>query len=658
MSWDWLSFGLLTGGYLMLSVYKTFQRYKATLNASRPVTNSKEVEKVPNTAVEKKKFALRKYIKQIINYCVTYNSSILIVGSLSESYFYSLTMIGNILSITMGYVYAVLIVHPFTYSLEKEIKTPFQYFEKRYRSRWIRAITAIIAMFYQFSFVTLFLWGCSLILCTLIPAIPFWVSILVLGLYSLIGSAAGGFAQATYINLAQFLIVVSVVITASILTIAKSKNSIEELWHFAYINKRTKFFELKTNMKVRFTLLNQLVSLPFSWCALHSLNLSNFIRYRSVDGKVKSKIMLLSNLPIMVIFYIVILMSGGFLVYLFFYGCDPFKASQILSKNQTGVYWILLILGEYAPSLTGILFASVLCYSMVQHSSGVALIGNTLFEEAVKPILTGVSFTERDSKRIKLLMTISLSLISIMYAFLFSRAKNTLLSLLFLFNNSTNAPLLGLFFLSVFNKWANAFGAITGFMINLILNYWFASGAILIIKEFPSNVALCNTNNALQNYVNFNFSNLSYYTPNPIRAANTSRIHDFYLKNHPGIHFIFSLPAIWYCIFSVVTTFVLGSFFSFAYSLVTTGTFDADAKFNEKRKNYLYYYKVFGNLEIFKGNQEKKITQRKATMPYRKLKNKRQLSKIIEEKMSFRARKSKRDNAQLLKKLNEDVLSE
>ena len=210
-------------------------------------------------------------------------------------------------------------------SLEKEIKTPFQFYEKRYRSKTVRAVSAFIAMFYQFSFASLFLWGSTNMLCQLIPALPFWASILMLGLYSLIGSSMGGFAQATYINLAQFLIVVTIIVTAASLTIVKSKNSIHELWNFAYINERTKFIELRTNLKIRFTLLNQLISLPLSWCSLHSLNLSNFIRYRSVDGKIKSKIMLLSNMPIMMTIYTILLMSGGFIAFLFFYGYKTFR---------------------------------------------------------------------------------------------------------------------------------------------------------------------------------------------------------------------------------------------------------------------------------------------------------------------------------------------
>ena len=178
----------------------------------------------------------------------------------------------------------------------------------------------------------------------------------------------------------------------------------------------------------------------------------------------------------------------------------------------------------------------------MQHSSGVCLVANTLFDEIVKPTLSGITFTDKDVKLIKRLMTLSLGLISILYANGFRMAKNTLLSLLFLFNNSTNAPMLGLFLLSVLNPYANWFGALIGFLCNLGLNYWFASGAIMIIKERPSKIALCNNNSALYNYENFDFGNLSYtHTSIPSLSINTSKAHDFYLKNHPGIHFIFSM---------------------------------------------------------------------------------------------------------------------
>ena len=597
MFWDFIGFGILTGGYLMLSMSKTLERHKAKIKLAQQATTLTEnqtmfsEQKRPEAA--KKKFDLKTYTKKIINYTVGFNSSFLIVGSMSESYFYSITMVGNIISVTLGFVYAFLIVHPFMYSLDAEIKTPYQYFEKRYRNKHVRSISAMMGMFFYFSFLTLYLWGCTILLCTLIPDMPFWLATLIIGVYSLLGSSIGGFQQTTIINATQFLTVVAGLITAMVLTINKSKNSLDELWNFAYLNERTNFFEMRTNIKIRYTLLNQMISLPMPWCAVHSLLLPNFIRYRSIEGKYKSRFLMVSNFPVMILVNFVILLSGGFLCYLFFYGCDPFRAEKILNKNQTGTYWLYLILSEYAPALTGVLFSSIICFSVVQHSSGIALCANTIVDETIRPFWSCAYLSEGACKRVKLALTICLSVLSIMYSMSFQFARNTMLSLFFLFNNSTNSPILGLFLLSAFNPYANAFGAITGFVTNLLLNYWFASGSLIIAKEFPTDTALCNSNTYLNNFENFDFSNLTYFSSKLIPPVNSSLLHDYYLYNYPAIYYIFSIPAIWYCIFSVCVTFALGSIFSLAYSLVTTRSLDADSDFSDERKKYLYFYKLY-----------------------------------------------------------------
>ncbi len=108
---------------------------------------------------------------------------------------------------------------------------------------------------------------------------------------------------------------------------------------------------------------------------------------------------MVSNFPAMVLVNFIILFAGGVLCFLFFYGCgktfeflffyllykkfyvllfchqkDPYKTLKILNKNQTGTYWLYLVLSEHAIGLTGILFSSIICYSMVQHSSGKGLL--------------------------------------------------------------------------------------------------------------------------------------------------------------------------------------------------------------------------------------------------------------------------------------------
>jgi len=123
----------------MLSASKTLNNYKAKVSQYQNEAKSKENQRMfaennnsqqanmqsqqqlPKTLVNSNQSNMKGYIKKMINYSVAFNSSFLIVGSLSEAYFYSITMVGNILSVTLGFLYAFFIVHPFMYSLEKVV---------------------------------------------------------------------------------------------------------------------------------------------------------------------------------------------------------------------------------------------------------------------------------------------------------------------------------------------------------------------------------------------------------------------------------------------------------------------------------------------------------------------------------------------------------
>lgn len=135
---------------------------------------------------------------------MTFNSAFLIVGGLSESYMYGLKMLPNIAAVMLGYVYAMLIVYPFMYSMD--IKSPYDYLKHRYGERTCVKFACIsVAMFYYFSFGSLFLWGCTAIINVIMPQFfSLATANILLGLYSMSGSFLGGYVQSTRTNVAQF----------------------------------------------------------------------------------------------------------------------------------------------------------------------------------------------------------------------------------------------------------------------------------------------------------------------------------------------------------------------------------------------------------------------------------------------------------------------
>ncbi|RNA35226.1 Sodium-coupled monocarboxylate transporter 1 [Brachionus plicatilis] len=618
MYWEQISFCVCVIGFIMLSSVKTIDKHRLNLKRKKIIKNllnsslSKEglinqiaasgiVIKNEDNSEEKiepydGKAHFSKYLKVVINYCMTFNSAILVVGSLAESYFLGVRIMGNIIGISIGYIYAALVVHPLMYSLDSDIKTPYQYFERRYNNKkYVRAITALAAMLFYFFFLTLYLWGCAVLLSTLIPQVPLWVSAVLIGAYSIIGSTIGGFTQSTKTNVVQFLVLITGLIATLVLTITRHDIFDQsEIWPLASSNNRTVFFDTSVDFTTRYTILNQSVSIPLPWAYIHALFLPNFIRYRNIPGRKRSQFLLVSNLPFMALVNSILFISGGIFCFVYFYGCDPASSGKLVNRNQLGTYWILNVLSEHVPSFTGIVFASIIAYSVVQHSLGIALCGQTIFAEILKPmVFDWFSFLlENDSviRWTKIFLTITLGILSTGLAITFQYLRNTLLSLLLVSNNAINAPLFGLYFLSAFNPYANHAGAMLAFVSNLAINLWLAFGTVVFSRlksqDFAADISQCNSDyHSNMTALNVNF--LSAPDKIPVPSSDS-----FYPKN-PALAYLYSVAPIWYCMFSFLFMNIFGVLFSLAYSLLTTRSFDADHKHSEQRKKYLFYYRVF-----------------------------------------------------------------
>lgn len=613
MYWEQISFCVLLVAYIMLSSVTTINRQIHHLRQKRIIKNLLKMNYsledfirqiaasgiiLKDSSGHEEKFEpyhgkahLSKYIKVVINYCVAFNSSFLIVGTLAESYLFGVRLTGNIIAIILGFIYAVIIVHPFTYSLDEDIKNPFDYFKQRYGNKnYVGALTAAAAMLFYFLFLTLYLYGCAILTSTIIPEIPLWVSTLIFGAYSMLGSIIGGFTQSTKTNVVQFCLMLTGLIMTFVFTIQRHpKWTAEKMWKIASENNRMNFFNTNFDFSTKYTIINQCLSLSIPWTYIHSLFLPNFIRYRHIPGKNRSRFLVISNFPFMLLVNLILVISGGVLCYIYFYGCDPIVTGKLRNKNQIGTYWMYLVLSKNAPSFTGILFASIIGYSIVQHSMGMALLGKIVFREVIKPFF---NFSDIAKKYIKYCITLSFGILSTALCIGFRQVKITVLSLFFVFNNSINSPILGLFFLSAFNPYANHIGAMLALVINLVINIWLSLGLVLFSRfksqEFESDIFLCNesyhTNMTILNVYNFK-RDITINKPSHM-------VNDLYPKE-PVLAFLYSIASIWYCLFSFVFMILFGSIFSLIYSLIKTRSFDADRNFSETRKSYLYIYRVF-----------------------------------------------------------------
>lgn len=265
--WDQILFCIVTTVFLVLNVVRLRKK-------SKSAQNRRFLNKLKH---------MNPLLKTILNFYTIFLSPILFIGFASEAYLVGSQLFGNLFSVSIGYFIAFFIVVPIIYNLDKTIKTPYEYFEKRFNSKVPRIISALSASCFYFSLSTLFLFGASIVLSTLMPKIPIWISGLIVGIYSMliVVSKENCFKYSFMTSLFQLGVFLVSVLTAIILTLFFDKqNSVFDLMNFALVNKKFKLISLDLAMTTRYTIWNQVFALPIPWVVVHCLTASNFAKYR------------------------------------------------------------------------------------------------------------------------------------------------------------------------------------------------------------------------------------------------------------------------------------------------------------------------------------------------------------------------------------------
>ena len=321
---------------------------------------------------------------------------------------------------------------------------------------------------------------------------------------------------------------------------------------------------------------------------MHAILPHVFQKYRTIKTKARSRVFLLSNVFMKVLVYNMVFFCG-LACFAYFYDCDPRFTGEIDNKNQLTSLWFIRSINDIAPSLAGIFLSAIVCWALITHSNGLLICFNVMNNDILEQMSFARSLLERfvgqNSKPLKkwlfkvILLTIFGS-ISIIYAIGLLYTERSIIALFFLFSNSLNSNILGLFLLAIFNPYANFVGVSIGFICGVSLNCWLGIGsaafAKLISQELPLNSFNCQAN---------------------LSQAFVSKLNDYlYSPTDPGLFNFYSISQIWYCQFGMSTTFIVGSLASIIYSLIKSGKLDylSEEKAIERRK-YLFSFK---NLKI------------------------------------------------------------
>ena len=346
MDVEQILFIIITSITLTMSVMKMKYRFKKAHWQNK--SSSENMVKKPTRL---------KTIIYLINSYTSFNSTVPVVGVISETYLYGGRMLSNYISVSIGYFFAFFILQPFFFGLDKSIKTPYEYLEKRYGGRKsARAAGAFGGFLFYFGFMALHLWAAVTIAVTIIPGLPMWLYFVVIGIFGLCGSVFGGLVQSSKISAVQFVIVyVGFCVAIAVSLTSNPKRTALEQWQLAGQHGQFNFITPKFDFTTRYTIYNQVLSLWIPWTTMHAIFGPSFSRYRSINGKTKSRFILIAHLPAMFIInstYVI----AGICSFIFFFGCDPYNSHEIFNRSQLTAYFFYKSLPIYVPSLAGILF--------------------------------------------------------------------------------------------------------------------------------------------------------------------------------------------------------------------------------------------------------------------------------------------------------------
>lgn len=287
--WDQILFCILATIFLVLNVinlrHVSSRKVTDKDKQPQPQQQQQQQQQLQETAKteQQKERKYWKRLKVLLSFYALFLSPILFIGFSTETYLVGSQLLVNLASVTIGYVIAFLFLLPIIFGLDKSIKTPYEYFEKRFNnSRWPRILSALSASCFYFTLGSLFLYGATIILTTFMP-MPVWLASLLIGLYSMSAVVAKQicFKFTFWTSLAQFALFLAGVVCAILITwFMHPSYSPAEITQLLDINHRWRIIIDSGNPTVRYTVWNQLFSLPIPWAVVHCLTAANFTKYR------------------------------------------------------------------------------------------------------------------------------------------------------------------------------------------------------------------------------------------------------------------------------------------------------------------------------------------------------------------------------------------
>lgn len=324
---------------------------------------------------------------------------------------------------------------------------------------------------------------------------------------------------------------------------------LSEVWRISENGQRLNFFEFNFDPFIRQSTWSILLGQFTYMTMMFSFDQQMIQRFRASRTKKIAQRALCLNVP--GIFCMSSLCAFfGLLIYANFAFCDPLSnpnpQDRINTPNQLSSFYIDHIYNSF-PGVAGIFLASVFCGSLSSVSSFLNSQAAIIWHDILQSFERFRSFDDSKSLTTNKLIVLICGIIATSMSFYVASIGGNLVQISNSLSGAFNAPIMGLFLLSMFFSVSTPRGVIAGTMAGFLTAIWLSIGNYLVKPLYPKAP------------VSTEFCPNSTYFPSLTVNLNVTRQLASDLK---GVEKIYALSYMYYMPFGVLVTVVIGLFAS------------------------------------------------------------------------------------------------
>lgn len=308
-----------------------------------------------------------------------------------------------------------------------------------------------------------------------VTGLPLWITILATGTLTTLYTALGGMRAVIWTDVMQLVVLFGGQLLIVLVALGKIPGGLSGMWDTVVADGRMDL-KLSFALSDRINLGSVLIAGAFLHLVQMSTDQVSVQRYLSAGSLKESQrslwIKLWFILPVLVLFY-----GTGLVLYAFYkqHG-DPLAAGLIQKEDQILPYFVVT---QLPAGLPGLLIAAIYAASMSTISAGLNSLASATvvdFQQRLTGGGEGSASTKVSNAR---WITVGYGVLVMGLAFAVSRMPGNLVESVNTVIGLVGGPLLGLFFLGMFTKRADAKGALTGCFagfVALLALFFYQSG--------------------------------------------------------------------------------------------------------------------------------------------------------------------------------------